>query len=145
MGVFKPLAAALFFFECFKLLALVVFLVATPPEGLGGILSVYLSSNALFPLMALFAWLKPEEYRNYLSLFVAGKVIVLVSFYIWLGFSFLSGLGLESATKNVFFLGGCFFVCILDLLSVCGAWMIKAKFRHTQTLGSSRGMEAGGL
>ena len=144
MGIYRSLAVALFFFECLRLLALVVFLLLTPPEGLAGVLSVYLSSNALFPLIALFVWLKPEENRNYLALYMAGKVIALVSFYAWLIFSARQFTGLGNTAWSAFILGGCFFLCLADILSIWGAWMIKNRFRPAEPLAASGGEEEGG-
>jgi len=92
MNVYKPLRAGLFIYEIVRLFLLVVFMyLATVESGFlpagsnsGGFFpcNVYLSSNALFPLMALFLWLKPEEYRGYLTLYMAGKAIAVVSFYV---------------------------------------------------------------
>ena len=144
MGVCGPLRAGLFYYECLRLLALVVFLFVT----LSGSAAfspylVYLSANALFPLMALFIWLRPEEYRNYLTLYMAGKVISSVSFYVWEFFTFRwggrafgSGGGaeefalMEDAVKSVILLGGSLFVSLADILSVWGAWTLKNKFRQ---------------
>jgi len=145
MGVLKPISAGLFIFECLRLLALVVFFGAAPREGSLGVLSVYLSANALFLLMALFVWLKPEEYRSYPVLYMAGKIIALVTFYVWLIISSPGIPGLGNAERNVFLLGGCFFLCLLDLLSVWGAWMIRVKLRHVQPFEVDRAAEEGGL
>ena len=131
MGVYRPLGAVLFFYEALRLLLLVILLLIAPREGpVNGVLSAYLSPNALFPLMALFVWLRPEEYRNYLNLYIAGKVIVLVSFYVWVIFSSREFLGVEDAARSVLLLGGCLFLCLADNLSVMGAWTIKNKYRQ---------------
>ena len=90
---------------------------------------VYLSSNALFPLMALFVWLRRELYLNYLPLYIAGKIVALVSFYAWEIFTFreFSGAGLE--LKDLFIFWGSVFISLMDILSIWGAWTIKKKSR----------------
>ena len=130
MNVYRLLAALLFFYECLRLLALVIFQIIAPSEGLvGGILPVYISSNALFPLMTLFVWLKPEEYRNYLSLFIAGKLIVLVSFFAWQFFSSSGYIFIEDAARSMIILGGYALLNLIDIITVWGAWAIKTKYR----------------
>lgn len=139
MDVLRPLRAGLFFYEIFRLLVLVIFLFIAPVgNGFSSGISVngaffpymvYLSSNALFPLMALFVWLKPEEYRNYLSLYVAGKIIGLVCFYAWEIFSSRQFPMAESAAKSIIFLGGSAFLGFTDIFSVWGAWTLKNRFR----------------
>ena len=139
MGVYRLLGAGLFFYECLRLLLLVFFLHITPLQGgfftgnfLFGALFpylVYLSSSALFPLMILFAWLRPGEYRNYLTLYMAGKVIAVVLFFVWEILSFRVLTGLENAVKSVMLL------CMADILSVLGALTLKNKYR----------MESGGI
>ena len=132
MGGFRPLGAVLFFYECIRLLLLVVFLLLAPQEGsVIAILPVYLSSNALFPLMALFLWLRPEEYRSYFALYMAGKIITLASFYVWVAFSSRELSWLENAAWAMLILGGSVFISLADIISVWCAWVIKSKFSRT--------------
>ena len=139
MDVFRPLRAALFIYECLRVLLLVVLLFIAPLEsGFSGSYAsgaffpyiVFLSANALFPLMALFVWLRPEEYRNYLTLYMAGKVIGAVSFYAWGFFSSRDFPGLENIVRSIALLGGSIFICLADILSVGGAWALKRKYRQ---------------
>jgi len=146
MEALKPLRAGLFIYEVFRFLLLIVFLFIAPlndrftGEGFGnGVLipySVYLSANALFPLMALFVMLKPLEYRNYLNLYMAGKIIGGISFYVREFFSRLRGtpVTLEINSGNtvmVLVLFGCIFLIgLADILSIWGAWTLKNKFRQ---------------
>ena len=96
---------------------------------------VYLSSNAIFLLMTLFVWLRPEEYRNYITLYISGKVIILVSFYAWVFFSailvspeYVPQLpALDHVARNVLILGGCVLLSLMDTLSIWGAWTLKNK------------------
>ena len=148
MEVLKFLRAGLFIYECLRILLLVVLLSIAPLEN--GISSengffsgsytsgaffpylVYLSANALFPLMALFVWLRPEEYRNYLTLYMAGKIIGAVSFYAWGVFSSREFPGMENIVKSIVLMGGSIFICLADILSVGGAWALKRKYRRTE-------------
>ena len=147
----------LFYYECLRLLLLAVFLIIT----LSGSAAfspylVYLSANALFPLMALFIWLRPEEYRNYLTLYMAGKVIASVSFYVWEFFAFRWGNAafesggvfgefpeVENAARSIILIGGSVFIGLADILSVWGAWTLKSKFRQA-VVRPSYGPESGG-
>jgi hypothetical protein len=142
MDVFKPLKPGLFFYECLRLLFLVFFLLLAPLEGgfydgsrgiASGTYSVYMSSNALFPLMALFIWLKTDEYRNYLTLFISGKVIALASFYVWEIFSFHQFSQDGTTAKNIILLGGGALLSLADIFSVWAAWAIDKKYRRVQT------------
>ena len=136
MDVYRPLRAGLFIYEILRFLLLVVFLSLD-----GGFLSdnlrsggffpydVYLSSNALFPLMALFLLLNPREYRSYLTLYMAGKIIGVVSFYVWEVFSTRNLPGGMNLLSNIIFLGGSVFISLMDILSLWGAWMLKNKWK----------------
>jgi len=139
MEVLRPLRAALFIYECLRILLLVVLLFIAPGESgfpedsAGGAFFpylVYLSANALFPLMALFVLLRPEEYRNYLTLYMAGKIIAAVSFYAWGYFSSREFPGMDNIVRSLTLLGGSVFISLADILSVGGAWMLKNKYRQ---------------
>ena len=131
MDIYRPLQTGLFIYECLRLLLLVVFMFIAPPEG--SVVEaffpyvVYLSANALFPLMALFIWLRPEEYRNYSVLYIAGKIIVVISFFAWEFFSSREFPGIENVAIGFVLLGGSVFLCLADILSVWGAWTLKNK------------------
>ncbi|MCL2319010.1 MAG: hypothetical protein FWC45_02915 [Treponema sp.] len=133
MDVLRPLRGALFFYEVFRLLLLVVFLFMAPlgvsESGTFFPYLVYLSANALFPLMALFVWLRIEEYKNYLPLYLAGKIIGVVSFYAWEFFSPRDFPGAENVVISMVLLGGSAFISLADILSVWGAWVLNNKCR----------------
>ncbi|MDR0496744.1 MAG: hypothetical protein LBH42_03935 [Treponema sp.] len=123
---------------------LVIILFIVPPEGgftlessASGVFPVYLSSNALFLLMALFVWIRPMECRNYLDFFMAGKIIALVSFYVWIFFFLQESLGIGNRQQSFYFFASCFLINVIDISSVCVAWAIKRKYRHTEILESS--------
>jgi len=144
MDVYKPLGAGLFLYECLRLLALVFFLLLAALENAsGGSYAVYMSSNALFPLMALFIWLKPEEYRNYITLYMAGKTVALVSFYSWEIFTLRDINRGENLANNVFLFSGGALIGLADMFSVWGAWAINKKYRP-RTEGRTPVPESGG-
>ena len=147
MEAHKPFAAGLFFYECIRLLMLAIFLlVAATEASFSGIYSVYMSSNALFPLMALFIWLRPKEHRNFTTLYTAGKIIALISFYAWEIFSFRRGIssGLvsrfgavyqdfflpENLAKNIILFGGGALLSLLDILSIWGVYLFNKKYNR---------------
>ena len=120
----------LFFYEVFRVLFLVIILLVPFREtSANEILPVYISSNALFPLMALFLWLKPEEYGNYITLYIAGKIIALVSFFAWQFLSPRDYIWAGNAARSILILGAYILLNLADILSVWGAWMIKNKYR----------------
>ena len=139
MDINRPLGAGLFFYELLRVLLLVIFLFVAPLDGGssgggGGAFSpyvVYLSANSLFPLMALFVWLRRELYLNYLPLYMAGKIVALVSFYAWEIFTFRQFSGAELAVRDLFIFWGSVFISLADILSIWGAWTIKNKGRGT--------------
>ena len=129
MDLYRPLGAGLFFYECLRLLLLVVFM-SLGNSANGGFLSylVYLSANVLFPLMTLFVWLRPAEYRNYLNLYMAGKIVALVSFYAWQVFSAREEFpGEENLVRSILFFWGSVLISLADILSLGGAWVLKNK------------------
>ena len=142
---YRPLRAGLFIYECFRIFILVLFLLLASVEtsidgNYSGTYSVYMSSNALFPLMALFLWLKPEEYINYSLLYTAGKIIALISFYVWEIFSFREFAINGDLTKSLVLLGGGALLSLADMLSVWGAWVINKKYRREMSPFESGGV-----
>jgi hypothetical protein len=157
MNVYRPLRAALFFYELLRLFLLAAFFtVFSPLEGAAkeGVFPylVYVTPNALFPLMTLFIWLKPGDYRNYLPLYTAGKVIAAAAFYGW-GFFSLRSSGLEylrmanlaSVMEVLILFGGGFLLNLFDILSVFGSWALARKFNSQEESAGLLTGENGGL
>jgi hypothetical protein len=133
MNACKPMRAGLFIYECFRLLELVFFMILESLEStVSGSYVVYMSSNALFPLMALFIWLRPDEYRNYITLYMAGKIVFLVSFYSWEVLTLL-GFNRDELVNNFVLFSGGALIGLADMLSVWGAWAINKKYREAPT------------
>ena len=148
MNILKPLRGVLFGYELLRLLFLVFSfalfssLQAGLREGLFPYL-VYMSSNALFPLICFFLLLRPGEYRNYLPLYMAGKTIAVVLFYVWFVFSFSPEMGFlelpralgdENNIEGMILLRGAFFVSLGDALSVFATWVLNNKLLQADNL-----------
>jgi hypothetical protein len=145
MNVYRLIRGIFFLYELFRLLVLaVLFAVFLPLEGAvkGGMFPylVYVSPNALFPLMTLFMWLRPGEYRNYLHLYMAGKVIAVAAFCGW-GFFVPKSSGLENLTELLILVGGSFVLSLCDIFSVFGSWALSGKTGKTE---GAAGLVAGG-
>jgi hypothetical protein len=150
MNVLRPLRAVFFFYEALRLLTLAVFFaVFSPLEGAvqGRIFPflVYVTPNALFPLMTLFMWLRPADYRNYLPLYMAGKVIAVAAFYGWgmalaLRLPAPEHLGMANWVEALVLFGGSFVLNLFDIFSVLGNWVLAKK---TNKVEESAGLSAG--
>jgi len=135
MNINKPLRIVLFSYELLRLLFLAAMLSLFPTAQSalsGGIFPylAYFSANALFPLIALFLVLKPLENRNYLPLFMAGKTIAVVLYFYWIVFSFQfesESLRGVPPVMIMVYLTGIFIICLVDILSIFGIWIINKK------------------
>ena len=135
MDVYKPFRVIIFSYDLLRLLFLAVsFALFSIVQAAmrGGIFPylAYLSSNALFPLIGFFLFLEPLENRNYLPLYMAGKTIAVVLFYIWAVFSLPAETGFINSgnyTEGIVLLGGCFFISLGDVLSVFGIYTMNKK------------------
>jgi len=156
MNVYRPLRAGLFFYECLRLLLLLVSIFTASMRsgayagdglGAGGFPHIaYMSSNVLFVLITLFVWLRPEQYWNYLNLYMAGKITTLVTFYLWQFFYTQEFLRAENPVVSAFLVWSSVIVSLADMLSLWGAWTLKNIFRRVlvKPLDSAGGTESGG-
>ena len=121
MRTIQLIKPALFLYECLRIMILAAVLVLRSNENdfLGRL--AYTAPSALFPLMALFIWLDSQRYRAYLSLFAAGKCIVISTL---LGWSIVSG----QVTMVGRFMGAAVFAeAVLlsgDLLSIAAVLLV---------------------
>ncbi|MCL2374037.1 MAG: hypothetical protein FWC65_02190 [Treponema sp.] len=143
MDISKPISAALFLYECFRLSLLIAFLFVAQSVGIGVPLEIltggaffpyiaYLGSTALFPLMALFIWLRPQEHRNYIALYMAGKVIGVVLFYAWAISPSGEFTGMENLQHNRAVLLISIGMNMADVFSIWGACTLKNRARKTE-------------
>jgi len=139
MNVYKPLRVILFSCDLIRLLFMAMAYTVFPfaeQTVAGGIFPylVYLSSNALFPLITFFLLLNPAEYRNYLPLYTVGKTIAAVLFYIWAVFSLPYETGFitrENYVQGMILLGGAFCISLIDGFSIFGIWLLNKKLPRT--------------
>jgi hypothetical protein len=150
MDVLRPLRAVFFLYEMLRLLILALFFAFfSPLEGAvkGGIFPflVYVAPNALFPLMTLFMWLGPKDYRNYLPLYMAGKVIAVAAFYGWGIFALrspsLEQVRMANLAEVLVLSGGSFILNLFDVFSIIGSWVLAKK---TYRMEDPAGLLAGG-
>ena len=135
MNVFRLQRAALLVYECVRLLILVilVFAVSAEPSTGGDFFpyAAFFSPNVMFLLAALFIWLRPGDYRNFLSLYMAGKIIFVILFFTW---EFLTERQFsisENMARNQLLLGGSALLSLTDIFSIGGAWFLNKKYRES--------------
>ena len=125
MDVYRPLRGALFCYETVRFAALAGFAALSGLPGDGGTFPYLacMTPNALFLLMALFVWLRPGEYRAYLPLYIAGKIMAVMAFAGWCVFSFksLGAVLFLLPPGEAAALGGSFLVSAGDALAFAGA------------------------
>jgi hypothetical protein len=124
---------SLFIYDFIRLLLMLGLLTFLPPLGnMDGTAFPYLvfaASNALYPLMSLFLWLKLEDYIPYLPLYAAGKFIAAAAAFAWF---FLSApkLAAHPALDWTGVLAALVFDMVIiaaDTGSACGALLLKSK------------------
>ncbi|MDR2419297.1 MAG: hypothetical protein LBD79_09630 [Treponema sp.] len=143
MNVYKPLRVALFVYELFRLLILLgVFVVVPIRSQLFETFPflLYVVPNALFPLMVLFLLLDFFYYIPYLSLYMAGKTIAVVSIIGW----YITG----APMFNAVIIGASLFIALFDTFSILGGRMIQKKYKQVAARALSSAdeyVERGGL
>ena len=123
----------LFIYECFRLFLLLILVFATISETFIDNAffpyAVFISPNTMFLLMALFLWLRPEVYSKYLSLYMAGKAISVILFLVWEFGSTRNFALSENIIISLYLFIGVVLINLADILSIWGAWVIKARIR----------------
>jgi hypothetical protein len=143
---FRPLSLVLFIYDFFRLFFMLELLITVIPLGDAPEASwfpylVYAAPNALFPLMGLFLLSRPGEYKSYISLYTAGKIIVIVSILGWTIFSFQSILNSAfPAREFMTLLAFLFGLIVLDTASLLANSMLSHKLNRN---GAERPGETG--
>ncbi|MDR2363520.1 MAG: hypothetical protein LBD65_03805 [Spirochaetaceae bacterium] len=133
---YLPLRLAFFIYDFFRLLFMLELLIAVLPLGSTSTASwfpylVYMVPNALFPLMGFFLLIRPREYKAYISLYLAGKTIVIVSIFGWIVFSFKNIFtSAISPREFIAVLGFVLGLTILDMGSLLGSSLLKSKINR---------------
>lgn len=127
---------AFFIYDFFRLLFMLELLIAVLPLGNTSTASwfpylVYVVPNALFPLMGFFLLIRPQEYKAYIPLYLAGKIIVIVSIFGWTIFSFKNIFTSTISTQEfITLLGFVLGLTILDTGSLLGSSLLKSKINR---------------
>jgi hypothetical protein len=132
MRKYRPLRGGIFVYDVLRLIvmletAILFALPANSSEGAVFPLLAYMAPNALFPMMALLFWLRPDEYRSYIFLYIAGKIVGIMANLGWLAFS-IKNTTLDTMIHGDFssrlFLGSTLVMVFLDGLSVLGGFLL---------------------
>jgi hypothetical protein len=138
MGSYRPLRGGIFVYEMLRLIvmletAILFVLPANGAEGTVFPLLMYIAPNALFPMMALLFWLRPDEYRSYIFLYIAGKIVGIMANLGGLMFS-IKNTPLDMIIHGDFssrlFLGSAFVIIFLDGFSVLGASLLNRAWKQ---------------
>jgi hypothetical protein len=133
MGEYRPLRGGIFVYDVLRLIvmletAVLFALPANSSEGAIFPLLVYMAPNALFPMMALLFWRRPDEYKPYVFLYVAGKIVGIMANLGWLAFSIRNtvlDMMFHGDFSSRVFLGSAFVMIFLDGLSVLGGFLLN--------------------
>ncbi|MDR1867087.1 MAG: hypothetical protein LBQ77_02330 [Treponema sp.] len=122
MNVYKPLRVVLCIYEMIRLVLVIQTVNSTATTSFEEPLVTYTVPNALFLLIAFFLLLRLNAFFPYIELYIAGKIIVIVSFFTWI----IVSLYISSWSVFLFpfiLFGG-------DLLSLVAAIALRAKIRR---------------
>jgi hypothetical protein len=92
MKKYRPLRLVFLVYDFVRLIVaislLVLFIQPASLRG-GGVFPhvFYVVPNGLFPLMSFFLWADPDAYKPFIALYMAGKILAVVSVLAWLMFS----------------------------------------------------------
>jgi hypothetical protein len=132
MGTYRPLRLIFFIYDSVRLIVMTSILVVfIQPASLhdGGVFPYmfYTVPNSLFPLMSLFLWVNLGAYKPFIALYMAGKILAVVSVFAWLMFSLplISASFLEGRRATVIVAGTALFLSAGDALSVLGGAILK--------------------
>jgi hypothetical protein len=152
MNVYKPLRVALLVYELVRLVILLGLFAVSPTlsqpfDTFPHLL--YIVPNALFPLMAFFLAIDLFYYIPYISLYMAGKSIAIVSIVGWSVTTslpvFLSQSTVASASEALI-AGAPLFIALFDALSILGGRMIQKKHKQiTSAASDAENVDRGGL
>ncbi|MDR0596960.1 MAG: hypothetical protein LBG14_00430 [Treponema sp.] len=125
MESYRPLRLVFFIYDFARLVVMTGLLVRfAQPESSQGVFPYvfYAVPNSLFPLMSFFLWVNPGAYRPFIALYMAGKILAVVSVLAWLIFSLpgISASFLEAGRLTFIVAGTALLLSAGDALSVLG-------------------------
>jgi hypothetical protein len=144
MGEYRPLCGGIFVYDVLRLIVMLetAVLFALPvnsPEEVVFPLLAYMAPNALFPMMTLLLWLRPDDYNPYIFLYIAGKIVGIMANLGWLAFSIKSttlDMMIHGSFNSRLFLGLALVMVRLDGLSVLGGFLLNRG--RTKTVKAAR-------
>ena len=128
MGSYRPLRLVFFIYDFARLVVMTGLLVGFVQAESSHTLFPYVFyavRNGLFPLMSFFLWVNLGAYKPFIALYMAGKILAVVSAFAWLIFS-LPGISASflEAGRSIFIMAGTALLLSLgDALSILGGAM----------------------
>ncbi len=134
MNTYKPLRFFILLYEVLRFIALISVLGFSliSEQNLKGIIVILLSPQVLYVLMTLFIFFDMITYKQYLPLYVAGKVLSIWCTLLWIAFSFknlVSEILIDERTIKIVGVA-LLFLILLDVISVICGELLRRKI-HT--------------
>jgi hypothetical protein len=134
MGTYRLLRLVFFIYDFFRLVImtslLVMFSQLTSPDE-GGLFPYvfYAVPNGLFPLMSFFLCVNFRDYKPYIALYMAGKVLAVVSVMAWFVFSFPRiALSFSAGSRTTFVVAGiALCLSVGDVFSVLSGALLRKR------------------
>jgi hypothetical protein len=138
MGSYRPLRFVVFIYDFARLVVMTSLLItfAQPVSSHdGGVFPYmfYAVPNGLFPLMSFFLWVNLGAYKPFIALYIAGKILAVVSVFAWLIFSLprISASFLENGRSLFIVTGTALLLSAGDALSVLGGAVLQKHSAET--------------
>jgi hypothetical protein len=132
MGTYRPLRLVFFIYDFFRLVIMTSLLVkfsqlTSPNEGGLFPYVFYAVPNGLFPLMSFFLCVNFSAYKPFIALYMAGKILAVVSVIAWFVFSLPQiSLFFSAGSRSTFVVvGTALLLSVGDALSVLGGAVLK--------------------
>ena len=87
MKLIRLLRPVLFVYEVIRIVIITILLILKANDSSQFMMMIFAVQGVLFPIMALFLCLNTARYREYIPLYIAGKVIGISAILCWLLFT----------------------------------------------------------
>jgi hypothetical protein len=152
MGTYRPLRLVVFIYDSARLVVMTSLLIrfAQPASSHdGGVFPYvfYAAPNGLFPLMSFFLCVNLGAYKPFISLYMAGKILAVVSVFAWLLFSLprISASFFEAGRSIFIVAGTALLLAAGDALSVLGGAIMRKHIPETPPREPARPLVQGSL
>jgi hypothetical protein len=136
MGTYRPLRLVFFIYDFFRLVimtSLLVMFSQLSSSNESGVFPYvfYAVPNGLFPLMSFFLCVNFRDYRPYIALYMAGKILAVVSVMAWFAFSFPRiALSFAAGSRSVFAVAGiALLLAVGDAFSVLSGALLRKQIQ----------------